>query len=137
MPKWFSENMQSIAPYGDYLTVGEVRSALDIGSDCGAIVREGMGKVAVYRDSQGSPHMFSATCPHLGGLVRWNSSEKTWDCPCHGSRFSALDGSVITGPANQGLKAVDEIKEELPLEDTAQSRLKRPTGRGFAQAGRR
>jgi Rieske Fe-S protein len=67
-------------------------------------IREGLKKVAVYRDEQGQCHRFSAVCPHLGCVVAWNSLEKTWDCPCHGSRFTSL-GRVVNGPANTDLTA--------------------------------
>ena len=70
--------------------------------ESGAIVRRGLSKVAVYRDGQGALHEWSAVCPHLGCIVNWNGVEKTWDCPCHGSRFDCL-GRVINGPANRDL----------------------------------
>jgi Rieske Fe-S protein len=79
-----------------------VKSADAIGRDSGAIVRRGLEKLAVYRDANGVLHEHSATCTHLGCIVRWNSSERTWDCPCHGSRFDAY-GHVINGPANRPL----------------------------------
>jgi Rieske Fe-S protein len=56
----------------------------------------------VYRDADGELHERSAICPHLGGLVGWNDAEKTWDCPCHGSRFDRF-GRVVQGPANADL----------------------------------
>jgi glycine/D-amino acid oxidase-like deaminating enzyme/nitrite reductase/ring-hydroxylating ferredoxin subunit len=68
----------------------------------GKIVERNGAKVAAYRDSAGAFTVRSATCTHMGCLVRWNRSEKTWDCPCHGSRF-ATDGTVISGPAESPL----------------------------------
>ena len=67
-------------------------------------MRRGMTKVAAYRDEGGRVHECSAVCPHLGCIVDWNPVEKTWDCPCHGSRFEAR-GKVINGPSNTGLSA--------------------------------
>jgi Rieske Fe-S protein len=61
-----------------------------------------MAKVAVYCDPQGQRHEMSAVCPHLGCIVHWNHVEKTWDCPCHGSRYDPY-GQVLSGPAIQGL----------------------------------
>jgi len=60
------------------------------------------GKLAVYRDERGAITKRSAVCPHLGCLVGWNEAERTWDCPCHGSRFKP-DGAVISGPAEAPL----------------------------------
>jgi Rieske Fe-S protein len=56
----------------------------------------------VYRDEQGTVHERSAVCAHLGCIVGWNKVEKTWDCPCHGSRYDKF-GKVINGPANEDL----------------------------------
>jgi glycine/D-amino acid oxidase-like deaminating enzyme/nitrite reductase/ring-hydroxylating ferredoxin subunit len=59
-------------------------------------------KMAAYRDPQGKVSVKSAVCPHMGCIVRWNGVEKTWDCPCHGSRFMA-SGEVMAGPAESPL----------------------------------
>jgi Rieske Fe-S protein len=64
----------------------------------GGILSTAEGKVAVCRDRAGSIHSCSAVCTHLGCDVAWNHAEQTWDCPCHGSRFSP-EGKVINGPA--------------------------------------
>ena len=62
-------------------------------------------KVAAYRDEQGTVHAVSATCTHIGCIVSWNNAEKSWDCACHGARFSC-DGKVIQGPAVKDLEKV-------------------------------
>jgi Rieske Fe-S protein len=66
------------------------------------VVRRGATPVAVYRAPDGALHEHSAVCPHLGCAVGWNALEKTWDCPCHGSRFD-VQGRVLMGPANSNL----------------------------------
>lgn len=63
-------------------------------------------KVALRRDESGRLHALSAVCPHLQGIVRWNAAERSWDCPCHGSRFDA-DGTLLHGPALAGLAPLD------------------------------
>jgi glycine/D-amino acid oxidase-like deaminating enzyme/nitrite reductase/ring-hydroxylating ferredoxin subunit len=73
-------------------------SAEAIGAGEGRVVGAGLGQRAVYRDEDGSLHALSARCTHLGCIVNWNSAERTWDCPCHGSRFGTR-GEVIMGPA--------------------------------------
>ncbi len=70
----------------------------EIGPGEGRIVGAGHGQRAVYRDDAGTLHELSARCTHLGCIVNWNSAERSWDCPCHGSRFAA-NGDVIEGPA--------------------------------------
>jgi glycine/D-amino acid oxidase-like deaminating enzyme/nitrite reductase/ring-hydroxylating ferredoxin subunit len=71
----------------------------------GRVVRLGRRHVAMYRDEDGAVHSFSARCTHLGCLVEWNTAERTWDCPCHGSRFTTT-GAVVEGPAVSPLQAV-------------------------------
>ncbi|GAB3169613.1 FAD-dependent oxidoreductase [Telluribacter humicola] len=63
-------------------------------------------KLAAYRDEKDQLHVCSAICPHLLCAVNWNNAEKTWDCPCHGSRFM-IDGTVIEGPAIHNLEKKD------------------------------
>jgi glycine/D-amino acid oxidase-like deaminating enzyme/nitrite reductase/ring-hydroxylating ferredoxin subunit len=76
-----------------------------IGKGEGQVMHHGLKKVAVSRDDDGTLRVLSATCTHLGCTVRWNNGEKSWDCPCHGSRF-ACDGKVLNGPAVYDLPIV-------------------------------
>ena len=62
------------------------------------VVQDGLGKKGVYRHEDGTLHAVSLRCTHMGCLVRFNAAERSWDCPCHGSRFG-VDGSVLEGPA--------------------------------------
>ncbi len=77
----------------------------------GALVRVGAKKIAAYRDTEGQMHMMSPVCPHMGCYVNWNNSEKSWDCPCHGSRFSPV-GKLLNGPAVTDL-ASEEADDTL------------------------
>jgi Rieske Fe-S protein len=70
-----------------------------------AILKVDGDNVAGFRDEQGALHAVSAICTHMGCIVGWNETDRSWDCPCHGSRF-ALDGSIIHGPAVKPLQAV-------------------------------
>ena len=60
-------------------------------------------RAGAYRDDKGEVHLVSLKCPHLGCSLEWNPTDKTWDCPCHGSRFS-YTGECLTNPANRGIK---------------------------------
>jgi Rieske Fe-S protein len=71
----------------------------------GGIVTCAGDKVAAYRDDDGVLHAVSPACTHLGCLVAFNTAERSWDCPCHGSRFS-IDGEVLQGPA------VDDLEQK-------------------------
>jgi Rieske Fe-S protein len=90
----------------DYLGPSDYRSYDEISRGSGAVMREGLSKVAIYRDKKGDYHRLTALCPHLGCIVHWNGAENTWDCPCHGSRFDSL-GKLINGPANVPLESTE------------------------------
>jgi len=107
--EFLEENLNTWAQYKDWLTPGEVQTVADLPLSKGVILREGLKKIAVYKDEQGKLHVNSAFCPHLGGCVRWNACEKSWDCPCHGSRFDG-QGKVLMGPALSDLTPCEHPK---------------------------
>src|SRR3954462_9147008 len=88
---------------GDHLGRPDVRSVDALAPGEAGIVRRGAGKVAAYREDDGTLHTVSAVCTHLGCQVKWNEAETSWDCPCHGSRFD-FTGRVIQGPAVKDLE---------------------------------
>jgi len=102
------EAVNMAAQYIDWLSAGDREKDELVPLKTGAIVRHGLTKAAVYRNADGTLHECSAVCPHLGGIVRWNHGEKTWDCPAHGSRFAAF-GQVLNGPANENLHPADSF----------------------------
>ena len=99
------EGAQAFWQFTDYVTPGDVNDANEIMPHSGALIREGLKKVAVYKDLQGKTCRLSPICPHVGCIVQWNDVEKSWDCPCHGSRFDAY-GKVLSGPALSDLEVV-------------------------------
>jgi Rieske Fe-S protein len=88
---------------GDRLKPRTVGGIAELPSGRGALIRVGGERNAVYRDHDGLLHAVSSRCTHLGCLVAFNDAEASWDCPCHGSRFS-IDGSVLQGPATKPLQ---------------------------------
>ena len=108
---FISENVTAIKNLAEYVAPGEVGSFDEIEPGRGAIVRQGLKKVAAYRDEAGALHAFSAACTHLGCHLHWNSFERCWDCPCHGSQFS-IDGAVLNGPAIHPLQEVEVDSNE-------------------------
>jgi len=101
------ENANVMKQFVDWVSPGDVKSSEEIPRGQGAVVRDGMSKLAVYRDDNGTLTRCSAACTHLGCVVQWNPYEKTWDCPCHGSRFDP-HGRVLMGPAIDDLKRLDQ-----------------------------
>ena len=90
----------------DVLIVKTVdRSVDDLVAGHGGLVNVDGRQLAVYRDEEGNTYELSPRCTHMGCTVDWNDSAKTWDCPCHGSRFG-FDGSVVRGPAAEPLERV-------------------------------
>jgi Rieske Fe-S protein len=78
------------------------RTLEDLAPGHGGVVDVNGTKLAVYIDTDGTVHSLSPRCAHMGCMVDWNDVDKTWDCPCHGSRYR-FDGPVVHGPATRGL----------------------------------
>jgi glycine/D-amino acid oxidase-like deaminating enzyme/nitrite reductase/ring-hydroxylating ferredoxin subunit len=74
----------------------------ELGRGEAAIMKIGGSDIAAFKDEQGQVHAVAAACTHMGCIVGWNETDRTWDCPCHGSRFE-LSGEVIHGPATRPL----------------------------------
>jgi glycine/D-amino acid oxidase-like deaminating enzyme/nitrite reductase/ring-hydroxylating ferredoxin subunit len=107
LPRFLRENLNAVAQTKDWITPGDVSEIEDVLPGTGAVIREGIHKVAVFREEDGKYHRLSAVCPHLKCIVHWNPAELSWDCPCHGSRFDAR-GKVLCGPANCDLERIEE-----------------------------
>jgi glycine/D-amino acid oxidase-like deaminating enzyme/nitrite reductase/ring-hydroxylating ferredoxin subunit len=107
---WLKENANTAAQYMDYLRPGDVKAPAEIAPGEGAVIQHAGEQIAAYRDEHGQLWQCSAVCPHLKGIVAWNSCEKSWDCPAHGSRFTCL-GEVRNGPANDNLKQIAADKQ--------------------------
>ncbi|MDF1503809.1 FAD-dependent oxidoreductase [Roseisolibacter sp. H3M3-2] len=100
--EWLKENLNVAAQYADYATGPNAGAVDEVPAGEGRVIRQGTRMLAVYRSPEGEVTVRSAICPHLWCVVDWNSAERTWDCPCHGSRF-APDGAVINGPSRAPL----------------------------------
>jgi glycine/D-amino acid oxidase-like deaminating enzyme/nitrite reductase/ring-hydroxylating ferredoxin subunit len=92
--------------FGDRLLPAKTSDAKGIPRGEARVIRDGLGKTGVFRDDDGMIHAVSLRCTHLGCLLRFNSAERSWDCPCHGSRFD-VDGAVLEGPATRALDTKD------------------------------
>jgi glycine/D-amino acid oxidase-like deaminating enzyme/nitrite reductase/ring-hydroxylating ferredoxin subunit len=90
---------------GDRVATARRPSADDLAPGEGGVVTVGGHKAAAFRDDDGTLHAVSPTCRHLGCEVTFNTAERTWDCPCHGSRYD-VDGRVIEGPTVKDLRPV-------------------------------
>ncbi len=108
---YVSENLSALKSLGDFLLPGEVDSVDEITPGEGAILRDGLKKIAAYRDEDGTLYQKSAACTHLGCQLQWNSFERCWDCACHGSHFAG-DGSVLNAPAISPLAEIATADSE-------------------------
>ena len=91
----------------DYLFYGEADEVAEIQKGEGKTIKIDGDHLAAYRDDAGRLHIVSGICTHMGCVVHWNNGEKSWDCPCHGSRFS-VEGKVLEGPAYTDLAKPEE-----------------------------
>lgn len=83
-----------------------IKKAEDLAPGEGDVITSGGKRAGAYKDSKGNLYVVDTTCTHLGCEVEWNPGDLTWDCPCHGSRFSYI-GEVVEGPAEQPLSKSD------------------------------
>lgn len=102
-PEFLQEAGNMSVQYLDYLKPGDLTPIEDLKPGQGEVVNMNGKRVAVYKDGSEVVHAFSAICPHMGCILRWNNDERSFDCPCHGSRFTCL-GAVVNGPAKEDLQ---------------------------------
>jgi Rieske Fe-S protein len=102
---YITENVNVVEQYSAWVKKGDIETPDELLPGQGGVLKEGLKPIAVYRDESGKIHRSSAVCVHMGCIVQWNDEEKSFDCPCHGSRFT-YDGQVINGPANKNLNQV-------------------------------
>lgn len=88
--------------------LSQLPSEVDIEAGEAKVIKIDGERIGAYRDEQGTLHLVDTTCTHMGCELNWNDAEKTWDCPCHGSRFS-YEGSVISGPAVKPLRFSNDV----------------------------
>jgi len=111
------ENIDVVKEFiGKRLSKQKIESLVEVAKGEGKVVKYEGESIALYRDERGTLHAVNPVCTHARCIVQWNTSEKSWDCPCHGGRFTA-DGKVITGPASKDLEIV-ELKDLVKMENT-------------------
>jgi Rieske Fe-S protein len=115
----------------DRIAPAEATAAKNIPRGGAKVVKVDGQRVACSRDDAGKLTTVSAVCTHMGCIVHWNGAEKSWDCPCHGSRFSP-DGTVIAGPAETPLEAV-KLPPAKRAKATHSKNGKRPAGKSNRQ----
>lgn len=106
--EFIKENADVAAEFVKGLFTAEMKEIVEVQPGEARIIVKGNHKIAIHRDRDGVLTATSAICTHMGCLVHFNNAEETWDCPCHGSRFSKT-GEVIEGPALKPLKRLDEL----------------------------
>jgi glycine/D-amino acid oxidase-like deaminating enzyme/nitrite reductase/ring-hydroxylating ferredoxin subunit len=104
---YLRENATALKNLAEYVTPGEIASLDELKAGQGAILRQGLSKVAAYRNDSGDLQLHSASCTHIGCQLHFNSFEHTWDCPCHGSIFD-VDGQPLNAPAVSPLQAAEK-----------------------------
>ena len=115
MPTMLEHDVQINMQYKRYLQ-SDIKDIEDLGVNSGGVLHDGFTSkpVAVYKDGEGQTFKFSAMCPHMIGVLSWNQTEKSWDCPVHGSRFSC-EGVCVDGPAKSNLKPMDGASRQRQI----------------------
>jgi len=101
-----AENVTAVKGMAEHLAGPFLSSEDELKAGEGGLVKSGLRAIAAFRDEAGALHRLSASCTHVGCMVHFNSFERCWDCPCHGSQF-APDGEAINAPATADLERLD------------------------------
>ena len=91
---------------GDRFAKTKIKELVELAPGEAKVVKYEGDSIALYKDENGGLHAVNPACTHINCIVGWNSAEQTWDCPCHGSRFS-MDGEMFTAPARKDLEKID------------------------------
>ncbi len=111
---FFRENLDVATHFvGDKLSAHDTTPIDEIPTGVGRVIAAEEGRVAVYRESTTEVHTLSPRCTHLGCELHFNTAEKTWDCPCHGGRFTA-EGMVVQGPPVRDLARKTASGDDTP-----------------------
>jgi glycine/D-amino acid oxidase-like deaminating enzyme/nitrite reductase/ring-hydroxylating ferredoxin subunit len=100
---------------GKWFATERLEQLSSLSADEGKVVKLNNETMALYKDNTGTLHAVNPTCTHMKCAVAWNAAEKSWDCPCHGARYS-VDGDVLNGPADANLELI-ELRSLLEKED--------------------
>jgi len=104
------ENLDVVKEFiGKRLSKDNLNELADLAPGEGRVVKYEGKSLAICKDENGELHAINPVCTHAKCVVGWNNTEQSWDCPCHGARYT-VDGEVITGPASMGLEVV-ELKD--------------------------
>ncbi len=95
--------------FGKRFSSSKIKELSDVAHGEARVVKYEGQSIALFKDEAGSLHAVNPACTHINCVVGWNTAEKTWECPCHGSRFS-MDGEMLTAPARKDLEKI-ELKD--------------------------
>jgi Rieske Fe-S protein len=106
---FIKENADVVAQFiSKRISAEKIKELAELAPGEAKLVKYEGEKLAIYKSEEGKVHALNPVCTHAKCVVGWNSAEKSWDCPCHGARYS-VDGKVLTGPASKDLQAVQLI----------------------------
>jgi len=115
---FITQNVEPVKNFiGKLFSADQLEHLSDIAAAEAKIVEYDGEKMAVFKDSNGQVHAVHPDCTHLKCTVAWNEAEQSWDCPCHGARYS-VDGKVLTGPADKQLGKIMQIAEAKEIESS-------------------
>jgi glycine/D-amino acid oxidase-like deaminating enzyme/nitrite reductase/ring-hydroxylating ferredoxin subunit len=92
--------------FGKWFSTSKIKELADVAQGEARVVKYEGHSIALFKDESGKLHAVNPACTHINCVVGWNTAERTWDCPCHGSRFS-MDGEMLTAPARKDLEKIE------------------------------